>query len=191
MHSYQLWSRVLTHTAVLIPNSLNTSSGSLCCTVIMCACQSHTTLLWPVQLLTCKEPTSIATNVDPCPLLVLSTWLSLRMSLLSEVPVMCPLGTFFLGVVPSVVGIVHVITAAGTTLSTAPVLLVVWAHPVPVATSTLAICVVCAWAEATGGLCMLVSSVCVCVSSLAFLKWYSVQSIYPWSFCSGWGESGL
>ena len=103
---------------------------------------------WPANSLLA----SIATNVGPCPQLVLSTWLSLRMSLRYEVPVMCPLGVFLLGVVPSVVGIVRVITAAGTTLGTAPIRLVIWAHPVPVATSILAIRVVCAWAEATSSL---------------------------------------
>ena len=65
---------------------------------------------------------------------------------------MCPLGIFLPGVVPSVVGIVRVITAAGTTLGTASVPLVIWAHPVPVATSILAMRVVCAWAEATSSL---------------------------------------
>ena len=64
------------------------------------------------------------------------------MSLRSEVPVMCPLVMFLRGVVPSVVGIMRVITATGTTPGTA-LILVIWAHPVPAATSTLAIRVVC------------------------------------------------
>ena len=62
---------------------------------------------------------------------------------------MCPLGAFLLGVVPSVVGVVVMIT--GIALGTALVQ-VIWASPVPVCTGVPVFCVVCAWAEATGDL---------------------------------------
>ena len=96
MHAYLLWSRVavLTHTAVLIPNSLNTNSAAY----VVQYSRVHAKVTrhcydlfsyWPANNLLANTPT----NVGPCPQLVLSTWLGLRLSLRYDIPVACDLGT--------------------------------------------------------------------------------------------------
>ena len=62
---------------------------------------------------------------------------------------MCPFEAFLLGVVPSVVRVVVMIT--GTALGTVLVQ-VIRASPVPVCTGVPVFCVVCFWAEAAGDL---------------------------------------